>query len=255
MGNTLTRHILHSSGMEVHGLLFRPDSSDIKGTWAVFSHGYTSHKGDLINWGYRLSERGIPTMIFDLPGHFLGSFAEVPSFEVFKSKSHLLFESAYNEMKNQVSSDCQEIILGGHSLGALLSFWALNLPSFQNLKRLGIGVGLGLGPEEGPHLFETKFFEKMLEIRGQLVSKQIPPSKVFSWIQEEKLSIQISGESVAIITGKNDAVVADNGSERLKKLLEESGNQVELIEPKNLPHHQPDLAASHLISYLKKLGL
>ena len=62
-----------------------PSSID---TWAIFTHGYTASKRDCLPWAQRLAEAGIPAVIFDLPGHYLGSFHECESFEDFKEHAH-----------------------------------------------------------------------------------------------------------------------------------------------------------------------
>ena len=74
-----------------NALLFLPDPSrPIKEGLAVFCHGYTAHKGDLLTWASRLSEEGLTTLIFDIPGHYLGSYNEVESFEEFKNFAGIL---------------------------------------------------------------------------------------------------------------------------------------------------------------------
>ncbi|MCM2351768.1 MAG: hypothetical protein NDI69_17260, partial [Bacteriovoracaceae bacterium] len=55
---------------QVNALAFLPSiegDRKIKSEWAFFTHGYTSHKGDCLNWATRLVEIGVPCLIFDQP--------------------------------------------------------------------------------------------------------------------------------------------------------------------------------------------
>ena len=90
---------------QVNALAFipSPDKTPIKSEWALFSHGYTSHKGDCLNWATRLVEAGVPCMIFDQPGHYLGSFHEIASFEDFKENDAI-------EFKNETISEIKKIL-------------------------------------------------------------------------------------------------------------------------------------------------
>jgi len=247
---------------QVNALAFIPiqeNSSEIKSEWALFTHGYTSHKGDCLNWATRLVEVGVPCLIFDQPGHYLGSFHEVSSLEDFKAHVHELFGEAYLRLRALLEQhlgfgafpDCTTVIMGGHSLGAFTSIRALELPAFQNIKRIAVGIGVGIGQRQATHIFETAFYEKTLSIRRQLVSPVLDSKQVFDWLKSEKENMSISGERVHLITGEDDIVVGNGGLEAFVSVLESNGNVVTWEKPKKLPHHEPGSASPHLYSFLK----
>lgn len=245
----------------VNALAFIPstEKNAIKSEWALFSHGYTSHKGDCLNWATRLVESGVPCMIFDQPGHYLGSFHEVNSFEDFKDHAHELFVEAYNRLQGLLDQHLgmgqfpanTSVILGGHSLGAFTSIKALELPGFAKINRLAIAVGIGIGQRQATHLFETAFYEKTLSIRRQLVSPNLDSKVVFSWLKSAKENLVMSGERVHMITGEDDIVVGNLGMEAFLEVLEKQGNVVTWEKPKKLPHHEPGAATAHIYSFLK----
>ena len=246
---------------QVNALAFIPSTqnTDFKSEWAIFTHGYTSHKGDCLNWATRLVEVGVPCLIFDQPGHYLGSFNEVSSLEEFKLHAHELFSEAYGRLQalleqhvgfNQFPANTS-IILGGHSLGAYTSIKALDLNCFKNLNRVAIGVGIGIGQRQATHLFETAFYEKTLSIRRQLVSPHLDSKEIFAWIKASKENISISGERIHLITGEDDIVVGAGGLEAFIDVLEKNSNQVTWERPKRLPHHEPATATPHIYAFLK----
>ncbi len=235
-----------------HGLLFLPANDSHR--LAIFCHGYTSHKGSLLSWATRLCEEGIACMIFDVPGHYLGNFSEVESFEEFKNSAHELFEDAWNEALEHLSSRPKQVVLGGHSLGALLALKALDLPCFDLIECLGLGVGLGMPPKEVVHIFDTPFYKSTLLLRAQLVSPELHPDKVFTWIKEEKENLNLSQKRIHLLSGEDDMVVGQDGMERFAQRLEKYGNQVTMDKPKRLAHHVPENAASHIKSFLKGEG-
>jgi len=250
---------LSTSWFQVNALIFLPDDEkDIKDVWALFTHGYTSHKGDCLNWASRLVESGVPCVIFDQPGHYLGSFHEVKNLEDFKNHSHKLFYEAYlrlkdflllhrpHEMKNP-----RHLVLGGHSLGAYSAFRALEIEEFRDISKIGVGVGIGIGQRQATHIFETAFYEKTLSIRRQLVSPALDSKEIFSWLKNEKENMTLSHQRLHLITGEDDVVVGAGGMEAFIKVLEEHQNIVTYEKPKKLPHHEPALATAHLYSFLK----
>ena len=89
MSVKILRTTLHVSSFEVQAFAFIPDVESLKEQWACFTHGYTSQKSDCLPWATRTAEGGIPTIIFDQPGHYLGSFNDVESFEDFKNNVHV----------------------------------------------------------------------------------------------------------------------------------------------------------------------
>ena len=246
---------------QVNALAFIPSSENgsVKSEWALFSHGYTSHKGDCLNWAARLVEIGVPCLIFDQPGHYLGSFHEVQSFEDFKNHAHELFAEAHQRLGALLDQHLgvgnypapKSVILGGHSLGAYTSICALELPYFAQFNRLAVAVGIGIGQRQATHLFETAFYEKTLSIRRQLVSPHLDSKIVFSWLKNEKENIKVSGQRIHMITGEDDVVVGAGGMEAFLRILEENGNVVTWERPKRLPHHEPGAATAHIYAFLK----
>lgn len=245
---------------QVNALAFIPSvEKEIKSEWAIFSHGYTSHKGDCLNWATRLVESGVPCLIFDQPGHYLGSFHEVSSLADFKEHVHEIFGEGLTRLQNLMEAHLgfgqfpalKAVILGGHSLGAFTSIRALELPQFQNIQRVGIGIGIGIGQRQATHIFETAFYEKTLSVRRQLVSPVLDSKEVFAWLKTEKENMTISGQRIHLITGEDDIVVGNGGLEAFLQVLEGHGNVVTWEKPKRLPHHEPGAASAHMFAFLK----
>lgn len=255
MSVKIIKRTLNNDYFQFNAFAFIPSNDQeappIRDEWALFTHGYTASKSDCLSWAQRLSEAGIPVCLFDLPGHHLGSLNEVASFKDFKNHSIECFIDAFNFLKDLEFPKCERVILGGHSLGALLSIKASNLNFFKDLNPIAIGVGLGISQHKTQHLFETSFYQKTLNIRRQLVDKKIDSDLVFPWINEEKNNISISGVRIHLITGQDDVVVGTGGMKALAEKLEDLNN-VSTFEPKKLPHHEPGLASSQIISFLKK---
>jgi hypothetical protein len=245
----------------VNALAFIPEgeTANLKAEWALFTHGYTSHKGDCLNWASRLVEAGVPCLIFDQPGHYLGSFHEASYLEDFKAHVHKLFGTAFERLQNLLEQHlglggfptCTSVILGGHSLGAFTSIKALKLPQFEKLNRLAVGIGVGIGQRQATHIFETAFYERTLSIRRQLVSPALDSKQIFSWLKDSKMSLDISSERIHLITGEDDIVVGNGGLEAFIEVLEQHHNQVTWEKPKKLPHHEPGAATPHLYAFLK----
>jgi hypothetical protein len=244
----------------VNALTFIPDPENaIKREWAVFTHGYTSHKGDCLNWATRLVQAGVPCLIFDQPGHYLGSFNEVRSFEDFKEHAHELFAEGFNRLQTLMETHLplgqyinpSSVILGGHSLGAFTAIKALELPAFEKLNRVGLGIGIGIGQRQATHLFETAFYERTLSIRRQLVDPSLDSKIVFSWLKEAKETLNVSNERIHLITGEDDVVVGAGGLDAFIHVLEEHNNKVSWERPKRLPHHEPGSATPHIFAFLK----
>lgn len=247
---------------QVNAFAFIPSHENgkiIKSEWAFFSHGYTSHKGDCLNWATRLVESGVPCLIFDQPGHYLGSFHEVNSWEDFRDHAHELFGEAYNRlaalMEQQIGTGNyptpKNIILGGHSLGAFTCIRGLELPEFSHFQTVAVCVGIGIGQRQATHLFETAFYEKTLSLRRQLVSPHLDSKVVFGWLKTEKENLSITGKRLHLITGEDDVVVGAGGLDAFIEVLERNGNAVTYDRPKRLPHHEPGAAAPHMYSFLK----
>ena len=268
MGVSLKKKILNCRSWKTNALLFLPDPANpIKEGLAIFCHGYTAHKGDLLTWASRLSEEGLPTMIFDIPGHYMGSYNEVESFEEFSNYSPSLFEEAYKVLceefkgfyplyEHYIDPGSLKLVLGGHSLGGLLALLASKLPLFQTVShKTLIGVGLGMGPLKGEHVFQSSFFKSTINLRGQLVSKALGPEVVFPWIKAQKDLIELENQKIHLIVGEDDIVVPKDGPLRMKERLESQGNEVVITMPKRLSHHQPELAATYVKKVLKEEGL
>lgn len=253
-----------------NALIFLPEIGDegvteISKTIAIFTHGYTSDKSSIINWPIRLAEVGVASILFDLPGHYLGNFSEVLDFEYFKAHAHELFFQAFEILKNKFNEEyplsshhfdrehCR-LLLSGHSLGAMLSLKALMLPEFEGFEKRSVSIGLGMAPVGVVHLFDTPFYKSTLRVRSQLVSPALHPDLVFPWIKEEKKVLAISNQHIHLISGTDDLVVGNDGMERFAESLIAKKNTVTIEKPNRLPHHEPQFAASHIKKYLKKIN-
>ncbi|MBT3984431.1 MAG: alpha/beta hydrolase [Bacteriovoracaceae bacterium] len=243
--------------LKTFAMLIHPDNEGASpGHLAIFTHGYTASKRDVLPWGVRLAEEGIPSIVFDLPGHYLGNYYEVESFDDFVNDSPRLFEVAYSKLLTHgyKLGPSGKLILGGHSLGALTAFRSSTLECFSNLPKILLGVGFGISSTDGNHIFQSRFYKKTLEVREQLVSPCLKASNLFDWIHDQKEKIQVQAERVHLITGQNDVVVGEKGAEKLKKKLIQKGiTSTTLSRPKNLPHHQPEGASVHIYAEFKYL--
>jgi alpha-beta hydrolase superfamily lysophospholipase len=244
---------------QVNALAFLPALENLKTERALFTHGYTSHKGDCLNWATRLVERGVPCLIFDHPGHYLGSFHDLKSWEDFRDHVHELFSEGYVRLQSLIDVHLGDgthapraVILGGHSLGAFTAIKAMELPAFHSVQKVALAVGIGIGQRQATHLFETAFYEKTLSIRRQLVSPHLDSKVVFSWLKNSKENLTVYQQRIHLITGEDDIVVGAGGLEAFIEVLEKNGNVVTYERPKKLPHHEPGAAAPHLYAFLKE---
>ncbi len=260
----------YSTNQKTHIFYFIPESEvPHVSTMAILTHGYTSDKSSILNWAIRLCEVGIPVALFDLPGHYLGNYSEVENFEEFKTETPKLFSQALTGLKQKyldiyplndglIKDSSLRVVLGGHSLGALLSMHAGELVDFKKYKDdkrlLLIAVGFGMAPKDVLHLFDTPFYKSTLKIREELVSPALRPEVMFPWIKSAKEELNLSHHQIHLITGMDDLVVGADGMERLEEQLLRLGNLVTLEKPTKLPHHGPELAASHVKKHLKKIG-
>lgn len=251
---------------QLNSMIFTPSpDTKLAQALAIFTHGYTSHKASILSWATRLTEEGIPTIIFDQPGHYLGTFSEVSDFELYKANAPGLFKKAFIDLETvineefpltpiNINSDEYRVILGGHSLGALLSLTALESNDFQEHNAISLCVGLGMPPEGVTHIFDTPFYKSTLNTRRQLVSPAISPEVVFPWIKKRKEELVLTGKRIHFITGADDVVVGKNGTQIMVDSLS-SNNNVSYDSPSKLPHHMPELAAPHIRKFLKDEGI
>lgn len=228
---------LTTSHLKTNALFFIPTEVN-SNKCCIFTHGYTSHKGSILPWAQKMMDLNLPTIIFDLPGHFLGSFHDIPSFEVFKDETPKLFEkslSCIQEIFNNITIP----ITGGHSLGALLS---LIHGSLNNNFNHHICVGLGSIETGKPHLFQTPFFRETMILRSQLVSSFLHPDDAIPWIAKMKKEISTQHKSIYLIAGKDDIIIG--GEEGVKQMAQtlDKNNQVYLNLIAKLPHHLPENA-------------
>lgn len=231
----------------VEALVFIPENMDKCEKLAIFTHGYTDHKGSLFTWGSRLAGDGMGVVIFDLPGHFLGSFNDITSFESFTENTHHLFFEAYKAFTKESSFTLNKVILGGHSLGALMSLRAAELPEFSEFEMKIIPVGFGMGAKSGVHVLEGPMFEATMNARAKIISKHLHFSVLFPWLKREKELVPTSNKEIYLICGQNDGIIEIDGVERIADILKSNGNDVTIKMPKRLYHHQPELASPHVL--------
>jgi len=260
---TILKKTLPYKYQQTHALLFIPnEKKKLKNSLALITHGYTSHKGSLLNWAMRMAEEGIPTALFDLPGHHLGNFSEVENFEDFKNLAHVLFFEAHKILLNELSKIYprfvyNDILFAGHSLGALMALKSYETKDLypQNKNFHYICVGLGISDSQKPHIFETDFYKSTMSARSQLVSPALKPENIFPWIREEKDNFKITGQRIYLLAGEDDLVISRNGVNNLAKILNENGNELIIEQVKHLPHHMPELAAPHIKKHLRRIGI
>lgn len=267
MSTLLEKVTIKQDHWSFNAFVFIPSpEKELTGTFAMMTHGYTSHKASILNWAVRVVEEGVPTILFDIPGHLQGSFHEVESFEDFKREAHTIFVAAYDKLKevllekrpldgDLIDDPDSTLVTVGHSMGGLLSLKALELEPYSNRKTFSIAVGFGLPPERVVHVFTTPFYKSTLNIRSQLVSQALDPNLVFPWIREEKEKLKATNKEVLMITGEDDFVVGKEGSEAIADYLNEKGNHVTVQRPKKLPHHLPEQAAALIKKALKDRDL
>lgn|GEM_PF-464154 len=255
---SLHRLRIAAKNLDVPALAFVPSQLQSE-VLAIFTHGYTSHKSSILNWSHRLAQAGMASIVFDLPGHYLGDFKDILHFKDFVSESPLLFWQATEQLNSLLPKDKKQsltkVIFGGHSLGALLSLLALEHGHSGLKVEANILVGFGLAlDQKGKHLFESPFFKSTLELRAQLVSPCMAPEVMFPWIAEQKNSVgtRIPRSRLHFITGADDVVVGQQGSEELMAILNSNGHLTTLEKPGHLPHHLPELAASSIYHWCKK---
>lgn len=256
MSVSVEKFIIECRGLRSHAMLIRPPHNiELLAHRAVFTHGYTASKRDVLPWAFRLAEEGMPCLIFDLPGHYLGHYFELDDFKTFIDGTHYLFVEALGHFEKRLLPVAQngKLVLGGHSLGALMAFRASNLIELSSFNKILVGMGFGMSATDGKHIFQSRFYRKTLLQREQLVSPCLRADAIFEWINQEKENIKISAERVHLITGEDDVVVGHNGTERLRDRLQAFGIATSMVRPKRLPHHRPDEGAVHVYSELRDL--
>lgn len=253
---TLSKHILQVEGLKVNAFAVFPSQKQERAAsaWAIMSHGYTADKSSILNWAQRLASENCPALLFDLPGHYLGSFNEVEDIKQFAELAPKFFDQAYMLLQ-KLLGECPRLVLTGHSLGALLALKALSTSDspFSSLEKRAVVVGLGHAPEDGQHLFETPLYKSTLHLRAQLVSPALAPQHMLPWIHKEKEKLQLNpSDCVHFISGLDDLVATAENVDSLVLQLKKNGARITCEHPARLPHHQPELAAGLIKSYLKK---
>jgi hypothetical protein len=252
--------ILTHAGLKVNAFHFIPKALPLSHHRAIFTHGFTACKNDVVPWAFRLLDLGISSTIFDLPGHLLGAFYDSPPLTTFLEQTPELFSVAATQqakvLKDRFNIETmpnnQKLILGGHSLGALFSIQAASrIATFPLEIDYVVAVGFGLNPLVKTHLFESELYQKTLHLRSQLIAPTLEHDKVFKWIKEQKLDLELKKKKVLLLCGKDDAVVGSTGADILYQMMQ-TFNEVTLEKPDQLPHHRPELAAAHLFHYFKK---
>ncbi len=249
MDIVLKHSLIETSSLKSYCISFLPGpKGPHHNAVAIFSHGYTASKSDLLSWASRLAKQGVATIIFDWPGHYLGGQLEFPSFEIFKAQAFRLYEQAYKKLAQEISFIPEKCFIGGHSLGGILAFPAIKTPFFSVMNTSLIAVGLGDSKKE-THLLQSSFYKSTLNLRSQLVSKNLSPELVFSWIKKMKQDIDLTGRRLHIITGQDD-LVSREGLFSLIDRLTQLGNVVTLENPAKLAHHEPEKAAGFVKKFI-----
>ena len=250
----IKRIVLTLGSFAVNGIFFIPAAKTNPNfnKFAIFTHGYTSHKGDVLSWAHRMAFAGLHSAIFDLPGHYLGSFNEVNDFNEFTNNSHLLFLKAFEQLHFLSNINPELLILGGHSLGSYFSLLALDIPELANIRRCATCVGSTYSQKQDKIFLESDFYHDTLKLREQLVSPCLRSSQMFPWIKERISLLSTQSHKIHLITGEDDIVATPQGTMSLYNHLKNLGNDMTLYFPNTLPHHRPELAASFIYSYLKK---
>ncbi len=246
----IIKKIIPWSHGETNAFCFLPEGKSK--SVAIFSHGYTSHKDAILTWAIKLSQAGVVSILFDLPGHYLGTFSEVKKFEDFSNDIHHIFRQSYDAFLKDIDFKTgPNIILGGHSLGALLALKAA--PFFNSSLIICVAHGLSLPGEMV--VWDSPFFKETMEIREQLVSPALKPSNIFPWIQKEQQVLSLENHKIVLIGGKDDLIVSEKRVVDLKNHLEKKNNLVTLEIANKLPHNQPEMAASLIKKIVKEFDL
>ncbi len=244
---SIFRKVLQTKHFKSDALLFVPENYNTK-IAAIFTHGFTSCKTPLLSWSEKLYQTGIASLIFDLPGHYLGGASEVLDLDLFATEAPELFEEGEKLLKLQLQ--VKTTALGGHSLGALLALKFCQKHVDKHYPIIAVGFA---GPTlNGKHLYQEKVFEQMLEFRSQLVSPALHHHQVFPWIRKEKEALSLKEQTIFLLSGKDDLVAKEEDVVRLSERLNSQGNKVELLLSNKLPHHEPERAAPYIRDYLKK---
>jgi alpha-beta hydrolase superfamily lysophospholipase len=248
------RKEISSHNWKLPCLTFCPAEAEVKAL-AVFSHGFTSHFADLLNWASRLSEISVATTIFGLPGHKLGSDSEVQSLDDFEQYVPKTYCKATESLREELPKiePGTKLFVGGHSLGALLGLMSLEEEDFQDYELRGLAVGLGLLKENQRSLLSSPLFKQNMSIRNQLVSKALQSESMLPWLSKVKNNIKTQNRDIHLITGKNDIIMSSDSMLNMKRKLEEKGNRTSYEIPDNLPHHQPELASATIKKYVKSV--
>lgn len=249
---TIQKAYLQYRSWKVEGFIVNPKAHG--NTMACITHGYTSHKGQLLNWATRLAQEGVYTGIFDLPGHYLGSFNEVHNFHEFSEHAQDLFFEFIKIMTSFAKRDYSQLVLSGHSLGGLLALKASEHQGLKSYSKIIIPVAIGLDHSDTDHIFQSNFYKSTLEIRQQLVSESLNPQNIFPWIKKEKETLGIMSERIHIISGSDDVVAPSRTVETLRSHLQLNNNIVTTDILGHLPHHLPEIASPHICSFLRKIN-
>jgi hypothetical protein len=262
MGVVIEFQSLRQATVQVEAIAFLPDiNQELRHALAIFAPGYTDDKTPLLSWGFNLAAIGIATMVFDLPGHYLGSLYPLRSLEDFFRDTPLLFVEGFNSLAKRLvkrarfaDSDVLKrsftVVLGGHSLGARLAMEAAVLKCWSERSKILIGVAIGVGDQGSPHVLESEHFQGALEVRRQLVSPHLAPEKLTPRLKMMDQNFRLRNATVFLLTGQDDVFATPSRVQRLESILRANGNHVTTHIVRRLPHHDPKNAAPQIANYL-----
>ena len=123
------------------------------------------------------------------------------------------------------------------------------------MEQVNLSVGTGYSPDRQNSFLESTFYENTINLRKELVSKTICPSKMLSWFKNRMNSLKLKNANILLLSGKDDLIAGREGPERLSKLLTEKGNFVTLNRPKKFATSSTRKCNSFSVFIFKKTSV